>query len=173
MPLVLFKIRMRVRRLLFLQERVRAHAAGSFCPHGASVPIVRHQAHHWVPAAVALRSGLVVQFFGGMYAVDESRAADFLAFTVAFYDQVAAAWPTLTQPRRCMHWAPVKGRNKCFAVEAFSFDARGPGVVDDVAAHGACLRVRQLCVSWVSRRRCTLSSPPCMHPVDSCAEHHQ
>ena len=29
MPLVLVKLRLRVRRLLFLQEQVRAHAAGS------------------------------------------------------------------------------------------------------------------------------------------------
>jgi len=104
-------------------------------------------------AAVALRSGLVAQFVVGMYAVDESRAADFLAFTVAVYDRVAAAWPTLTQPRRCMHWAPVERHIMWFAVEAFSSDARGLGMVDDVAAHAACLRVRQLCVTWGWHRR--------------------
>jgi len=172
MPLVLVKLRLRVRRLLFLQKLVRAHAAGSFRPHGASVPVVRHHVHHWVRAAVGLRSGLVAQFVGGMYAVDESRAADFLAFTVAVYDRVAAAWPTLTQPRRCMHWAPVERHIMWFAVEAFSSDARGRGMVDDVAAHAACLRVRQLCVTWGWRRRSALSSPPCMPPFDSCAEHH-
>ena len=171
-PLVLVKLRLRVRRLLFLQERVRAHAAGIFRSHGASVPIVYHRMHHWVRAAVALRSGLVAQFVGGMYAVDESRAADFLAFTVAVYDRVAAARPTLTQLRRCMHWAPVEWHIMWFAVAAFSSDARGGGTVDDVAALAACLRVRQLCVTWGWRRRSALSSPPCMPPFDSCAEHH-
>jgi len=158
--------------LALLQERVRAHATGSVRPHKAPVPIVRHHVHHWVRAAVALRSGLVAQFVGGMYAVDESRAADLLAFTVAVNDVVAAAWPTLTQPRRCMHWAPVERHIIWFAVEAFSFDARGGGTMDDVAAHAACLRVRQLCVTWGWRRRSALSSPPCMPPFDSCAKYH-
>ena len=109
-PLVLVKLRLRVRRLLFLQERVRAHAAGIFRSHGASVPIVYHRMHHWARAAVELRSGLVAQFVGGMYAVRESWAAEVLAFTVAVNDRVAAAWPALTQPRRCMHWAAFERR---------------------------------------------------------------
>ena len=170
--LVLVKLRLRVGRFLFLQERVRAHEAGSFRPHGASVPILRLHGHHWVRAAVALRSGLVAQFVVGMYAVDENWAADFLAFTVAVYDRVAAARLNLTQPRSCMHWAPVERHIMCFGVEAFSSDARGRRVVDDVAGNAACLCVRQLCATWGWRRRSALSSPPCMPLFDSGAEHH-
>jgi len=167
MPLVLVKLRLRVRRLLFLQEQVRAHAAGSLHLHGVSVSIVRHHVHHWVRAALALRSGLVARFVGGMCGVDESRVADFLAFTVAVYDRVAAAWPTLAQPRRCMHWEPVDGHIMRFAVNAFSSDAPGRGVVDDVAAHAACLGVRHLCVAWGWRRHSAVSTPPCRPPFDS------
>jgi len=167
MPLVLVKLRLRVRRLLFLQKQVRAHAAGSFNLHGVSVSIVRHHVHHWVRAALALRSRLVARFVGGMCAVDESRAADFLAFTVAIYDRVAAAWPTLAQPRRCMHWEPVEGHIMSIAVNAFSSDAPGRGVVEDVAAHAAYLGFRQLCVAWGWRRLSAVSSPPCRQPFDS------
>jgi len=167
MPLVLVKLRLRVRRLLFLQEQVRAHAAGSFHLHGVSVSIVRHHVHHWVRAALALRSGLVARFVGGMCGVDDRRVADFLAFTVAVYDRVAAAWPTLAQPRRCMHWEPVEGHIMRFAVNAFSSDAPGRGFVEDVAAHAACLGVRHLCVAWGRRRPRAVSSPPCRPPFDS------
>jgi len=96
-----------------------------------------------------------------MGGVDESRVADFVAFTVAVYDRVAAAWPMLAQPWGCRHWEPVNGHIMRFAVNAFSSDAPDKGVVDDVAAHVECFGVRHLRVAWGWRRHSAVSTPPC------------